>query len=121
MQWLLLRDFPNSFFRPPDIRNGGCDLIAVGARARLAFMTRRVGAAIAFRQFDPKRGFDAGENDVFRIPLDSKLKMSWALAPDGSHLAWIVSDAPDAIIHVVSLRDSAQVELKRKMLKPRSF
>jgi hypothetical protein len=121
MQWLLLRDFPNSFFRPLDTRNGGCDLIAVGARARLAFMTRRVGAAIAFRQFDPKRGFDAGENDVFRIPLDSKLKMSWALAPDGSHLAWIVSDAPDAIIHVVSLRDSAQVELKRKMLKPRSF
>jgi hypothetical protein len=57
------------------------------------------------RSFDPEHGF-VGTSEILRIPLDSSLQISWALAPDGSRLAWIVSDAPDATIHVVSLRRS---------------
>jgi hypothetical protein len=70
------------------------------------FTAQRVGAEIVFRQFDPEHGFDAGDKDTLRIPLEPKQKMSWALSADGSRLAWIVSDAPRAIIHVVSLRRS---------------
>jgi hypothetical protein len=67
-------------------------------------LAQRTGAEIVFRKFDPERGFAAASNDSLRIPLASNLKISWALAPDGSHLAWIVSDAPDATIHVMSLQ-----------------
>jgi DNA-binding winged helix-turn-helix (wHTH) protein/Tol biopolymer transport system component len=67
---------------------------------------QRAGSDIVFRRFDSERDFDAAKSDVLRIPLDANLKISWALTPDGSHLAWIISDAPDATIHVASLRRS---------------
>ena len=70
-------------------------------------LAQRTGDEIIFRQFDPERGFAASRNDALRIPLASNLQISWALAPDGSHLAWIVSDAPDATIHVISLEQSS--------------
>lgn len=66
-------------------------------------MAQRTGGEVVFRRFDSERGFtDAKE--ALRVPLDLNLKISWALAPDGSHLAWIVSDAPDATIHVAALQ-----------------
>jgi Tol biopolymer transport system component len=70
-------------------------------------LAQRAGGEIVFRRFDSERGFDTGRSEVLRIPLDPNRKLSWALAPDGSHLAWIVSDAPDATIHVASLRPSS--------------
>jgi hypothetical protein len=74
-----------------------------------------------FRPFDPERGFDADRSDVLRIPLNSNLQISWALAPDGSHLAWIVSDAPDATIHVVSLPQSGLGRENDVVLKDISY
>jgi Tol biopolymer transport system component len=67
-------------------------------------LAQRAGSEIVFRPFDSEHGFDGGKNGVLRIPLDPNLKISWALAPDGSRLAWIISDAPDATIHVASLQ-----------------
>ncbi|MFL6463582.1 MAG: hypothetical protein ACJ73N_04140, partial [Bryobacteraceae bacterium] len=42
-----------------------------------------------------------GTSEILRIPLDPHQRFSWTLAPDGSRVAWIRSDAPDATIHVV--------------------
>lgn len=66
-------------------------------------LAQRAGSEIVFRQFDPDRGFDVGASELLRVPVDPALKISWALVPDGSRLAWIISDAPDATIHVASL------------------
>ncbi len=70
-------------------------------------LAQRTGDEIVFRRFDPEHGFAAGRNEALRIPLASNLQISWALAPDGSHLAWIASDALDATIHVVPLAQSS--------------
>jgi Tol biopolymer transport system component len=80
-------------------------------------LAQREGGEIVFRRFDSEHGFDANRSEILRVPLSAALQISWALAPDGSHLAWIVSDARDATIHVVSLPQSgssreAQVVLK---------
>jgi hypothetical protein len=72
----------------------------------VCILAQRTGGEIVFRPFHPEDGFDADIAEILRIPLDSSLQISWALAPDGSRLAWIVSDALDATIHVVSLRRS---------------
>jgi Tol biopolymer transport system component len=69
-------------------------------------LAQRTGNEIVFRRFNSERGFDTRTSDVSKIQLDSNLKISWTLAPDGMHLAWIVSDAPDATIHVASLQQS---------------
>ncbi len=69
-------------------------------------LAQREGDEIVFRRFDSEHGFDADRSEVLRVPLPANLPISWALSPDGSHLAWIVSDAPDATIHVVSLAHS---------------
>jgi DNA-binding winged helix-turn-helix (wHTH) protein/Tol biopolymer transport system component len=69
-------------------------------------LAQRTGNEIAFRRFDPERGFNSGPSEALKLQLDSRLKISWALAPDGSRLAWIISDAPDARIHVASLPQS---------------
>jgi hypothetical protein len=66
-------------------------------------LAQRIGGEIVFRRFDSERGFDPDKSEVLRIPLSSNLRISWSLAPDGTQLAWIISDAPDACIHVVSL------------------
>ncbi len=73
-------------------------------------LAQRAGSNIVFQRFDPERGFVGGGNEVLRIPFDPKLRISWALSPDGSHLAWIVSDAPDATIHVASVPKPASNE-----------
>jgi WD40 repeat protein len=57
-----------------------------------------------FRRFDSERGFGVDTSDVLKIQLDPNLKISWAWAPDGLHLAWIISDATDGVIHVASLQ-----------------
>ncbi|HMJ60796.1 MAG TPA: hypothetical protein VK493_03495, partial [Bryobacteraceae bacterium] len=74
-------------------------------------LAQRSRNEIVFRRFDPEHGVDADGSEVLRIPLNSNLPISWALAPDGSRLAWIISDepasdTPPATIHVVSLRQS---------------
>jgi Tol biopolymer transport system component len=84
-------------------------------------LAQRTGGGIVFRPFDSERGFDADRSDVLRIPLNSNLQISWALAPDGSHLAWIVSDAPDATIHVVSLPQSGLGRENDVVLKDISY
>jgi hypothetical protein len=66
-------------------------------------LAQRVANGVVFRRFDPERGFNMGASDVFKIQLDPNLKIAWALAPDGSRLAWIVSDASDGAIHVAPL------------------
>jgi hypothetical protein len=65
-------------------------------------LAQRTGSEIVFRQFDSESGF-GGRGEVLRIPVDSNRKISWALSPYGSRLAWIVSDGPDPAIHVASL------------------
>jgi hypothetical protein len=68
-------------------------------------LAQRTGDEIVFRRFDSKRGFGTGPSDVLKIQLASNLKISWGLAPDGLRLAWIVSDASDAAIHVACLQN----------------
>ena len=84
-------------------------------------LAQRTGNEIVFRQFDSRSGFVEARNEVLRIPLNPNLRISWALAPDGSQLAWIVSDTPDATIHTVSLRGSASDRENDIVLKDASF
>jgi hypothetical protein len=80
-------------------------------------LAQRVGGEIVFRRFDSEHGFDADGSEILRVPLSANLQISWALAPDGSHLAWIVSDAPDATIHVISLPQSGSGREGQVVLK----
>jgi hypothetical protein len=80
-------------------------------------LAQREGGEIVFRRFDSEHGFDADRSEIFRVPLGANLQISWTLSPDGSHLAWIVSDAPDATIHVVSLPQSNSGREGRVVLK----
>lgn len=75
-------------------------------RAPCVLAQRTGNNQIVFRRFDPEHGFNNGTGEVLKIQLDPHLTLAWALAPDGSHLAWIISDAPDATIHVASLPQS---------------
>jgi DNA-binding winged helix-turn-helix (wHTH) protein/Tol biopolymer transport system component len=77
-------------------------------RGATCVLAQRTGDEIVFRRFDSERGFNADRSEILRIPFQSNLQISWALAPDGSHLAWIVSDGPDATIHVVSLQSKSR-------------
>jgi Tol biopolymer transport system component len=79
-------------------------------------LAQRTGNEVLFRQFNPESGFVAGENGALRIPLAPNLRISWALAPDGSHLAWIVSDAPDATIHVVPFEQRSSEGREREIV-----
>jgi Tol biopolymer transport system component len=83
-------------------------------------LARRTGNEIVFRPFDPERGFNAGRSDVFRMQLDQKRPLAWALAPDGARLAWIGSDAPDATIHVVSLKSGQKTSAQEVKLQGES-
>jgi DNA-binding winged helix-turn-helix (wHTH) protein/Tol biopolymer transport system component len=83
-------------------------------------LAQRDGGEIVFRRFDSEHGFDVDRSEILRVPLGANLQISWALSPDGSHLAWIVSDAPDATIHVVSLRESGSGREGQVVLKDAS-
>jgi DNA-binding winged helix-turn-helix (wHTH) protein/WD40 repeat protein len=87
----------------------------------LCVLAQRTGSEIVFRRFDSEHGFDAARSEVLRIPLNSDRQISWSLAPDGSRVAWIVSDAPDATIHVVSLSQSGSGREKDVVLKDISY
>lgn len=80
-------------------------------------LAQREGGEIVFRRFDSEHGFDAARSEVFRVPLRGNLQIFWALSPDGLHLAWIISDAPDATIHVVSLPQSGSFRESQVALK----
>jgi hypothetical protein len=84
-------------------------------------LAQRTGREIVFRRFDSERGLDADRREILRIQLNSDRQISWSLAPDGSRLAWIVSDAPDATIHVVSLRQPGSGREKQVVLKDISY
>lgn len=56
---------------------------------------------IVFRAFDPVKGFEPPVSGIARAT--PRGAMNWAIAPDGSSLAWIERSLTQAIIHVLPL------------------
>jgi DNA-binding winged helix-turn-helix (wHTH) protein/WD40 repeat protein len=84
-------------------------------------LAQRIGGEIVFRPFDPQHGFEANRSEVLRVPLNWNRQISWSLAPDGSHLAWMIADAPEATIHVVTLPQSGLGHENEVVLKDISY
>lgn len=74
---------------------------------RPCVLAERRGNQIAFRAFDPLKGFNAADKDVARIDFDPKAPLDWDLAPDGSRLAWAIFDPHKARVHIEGQSDVA--------------
>ncbi|MGH9405205.1 MAG: hypothetical protein ACRD3D_05115, partial [Terriglobia bacterium] len=66
-------------------------------------LAERQGSQIAFRAFDPAKGFESRGAAIGHVPVASQFHFAWALAPDLSSLAWIQWSPVDDHIHVLPL------------------
>jgi DNA-binding winged helix-turn-helix (wHTH) protein/Tol biopolymer transport system component len=103
MRASLAERFPQFVLQMPGYSEWGLRFQCAQTRGGSCILAQRIGNEIVFRRFDAERGFDTAMSGVLKVQLDANLKISWALAPDGLRLAWIVSDAPEATIHLISL------------------
>lgn len=69
-------------------------------------IAQRQGRDVAYRRFDPVRGFESDKEAIARHSYDSNHPANWTIAPDGFHLAWIKWDSHEARIHVLPLLEA---------------
>ncbi|HKE22281.1 MAG TPA: winged helix-turn-helix domain-containing protein [Bryobacteraceae bacterium] len=84
-------------------------------------LAQRQGRDVAFRRFDPIKGFEADKEEIARHGYDPDHPANWTIAPDGSHLAWIKRDPNEARIHVLALlkgRDGLAGEGEQEVVMP---
>lgn len=123
-QWLLYLDRPRIWREPQPVSvmrvpiSGGLPQLVLTAsgfsewglrfdcpcRAGLpCVLAEREGNEIAFRAFDPSKGFEGPQKGIAHVDFDPHTTFNWGISPDGSGLAWVRSEPQEARIHLLSL------------------
>ncbi|MGH9342967.1 MAG: winged helix-turn-helix domain-containing protein [Terriglobia bacterium] len=77
-------------------------------------LAQRQGNQIVFRSFDPLKGLLPSGGELASRAVSGTV--DWAIAPDGSALAWINRDSGEAIIHTLSLSKPSNVLVAGRQL-----